>query len=62
MVHKYNLCSYFNNKKAEILISAFLMLTLVAVMQFLASFMQQKYYRGMYARKACETLVAMQYR
>ena len=62
MVHKYHNFGSFNNKKAEILISAFLMLTLVAVMQFLASFMQQKYYRGKYARKACGTLVAIQCR
>jgi hypothetical protein len=47
-------------KKAEILISAFLMLTLVAVVQLLARFMQQKHYRGKYARKAYETLALKQ--
>ena len=47
-------------KKAETLISAFLMLTLVAVVQLLARFMQQKHYRGKCARMAYVTLAVKQ--
>lgn len=50
------------NKKAETLISAFLMLTFAAVKQQLARFMQQKHYRGMCVRRAYGTLLAMMYR
>ena len=49
-------------KKAETLISAFLMLTLVADKQQLARFMQQKHYHDKCVRKAYVTHLVMTYK